>query len=331
MSSSSNGAKLRKGDFIFYPFDHFHLATIEPGSLEKPGSGWHYPGEPTRRGSRAGCLNRRAITTLVTNSSSGQPSVQMGYSGFLEQNVNKGTGNLHSEVSELNIHSDTSHRTTNCIVVERSPLSPTQKDRSPMLTLCHANVRAVKSKTACLREYISSTDMDIFALTETWLTEKDNAAKLEIYSLESHSFIQQDRNGRRGGGTGLLFKKAIDVKKITAGEKLSFEFSEWRVSFNSLRAKLVVVYRPPYSEAHPITPRVFLEEFGSYLETIILSPESLILTGDYNFHVDVEDDPDTRAFLDLLASMGLKQHVNVPIHVSSHTLDLMKCMHEHDI
>ena len=76
---------------------------------------------------------------------------------------------------------------------------------------------------------------------------------------------------------------------------------------------------------------MFLEEFGSYLERIILSPESLILTGDYNFHVDVEDDPDARAFLDLLASMGLKQHVNVPIHVSSHTLDLMKCMHEHDI
>ena len=127
-------------------------------------------------------------------------------------------------------------------------------------------------------------------LTETWLTEKDTAAKLEIYSPESHSFIQQDRNGRRGGGTGLLFKKAVDVKKIAAGEKSSFEFSEWRVSFNSPRAKLVVVYRPPYFEAHPITPRVFFEEFGYYLETIILSQESLILTGDYNFHVDVEVD-----------------------------------------
>ena len=75
---------------------------------------------------------------------------------------------------------------------------------------------------------------------------------------------------------------------------------------------------------------MFLEEFGSYLETIILSPESLIPTGDYNFHVDVEDDPDARAFLDLLASMGLKQHVNVPTHVSGHTLDLM-ITREHDL
>ena len=60
--------------------------------------------------------------------------------------MNKVTGNLHSEVSELNIHSDTSRRTTNFIVVGRSPLLSTQKDRLPMLTLCHANVRAVKSK-----------------------------------------------------------------------------------------------------------------------------------------------------------------------------------------
>ena len=158
--------------------------------------------KPTCRGSRAGRLKRRTIATAVSNSR--RPSVQMGYSGFLEQNVNKVTGNLHSEVSELNIHSVTSRPTTNFIVVERSPLLPTQNDYSPMLTLCHANVRAVKSKTACLREYISSTDMDIFARTETWLTEKDTAAKLEIYSPESHSFIQQDRNGRRGGGTNDL-------------------------------------------------------------------------------------------------------------------------------
>ena len=47
--------------------------------------------KPTRRGCRAGRLKRRAIATLLSNSR--QPSVQMGYSGFLEQNVNKVTGN----------------------------------------------------------------------------------------------------------------------------------------------------------------------------------------------------------------------------------------------
>ena len=46
--------------------------------------------------------------------------------------------------------------------------------------------------------------------------------------------------------------------------------------------------------------------------------------------MDVEDDPDARAFLDLLTSIGLKQDVNVPTHVSSHMLDLM-ITREHDL
>ena len=113
----------------------------------------------------------------------------------------------------------------------------------------------------------------------------------------------------------MLFKKNIDVKNIDSGERSSFEFSEWRVIF-------VIVYRPPYS-------RTFFEEFSSYLESIILSPESLLLTDDFNFHVDVASDPDARVFLDLLTSMGLKQHVTITAHVSEHTLDLL-ITREHD-
>ena len=41
----------------------------------------------------------------------------MGYSGFLEQNVNKVTGNLHSEVNELNIHSDTSRELATALLL----------------------------------------------------------------------------------------------------------------------------------------------------------------------------------------------------------------------
>ena len=280
MSSSSNGTKLWKGYFIFYPFDHVHLAIIESCSLDKPGSGWHYPSETNSPRKSGGAFEKESYSYTRIKFKATISSNRLFW--VFGAKCNKVTGNLHSEVSELNIHSDTSRRTTNCIVVECSPLLPTQKDQSPILTLCHANVRAVKSKTVCLREYISSTAMDIFGQTETWLTEKDIAAKLEIYFPESHSFIQQDQNGRRGGGTELLFKKAIDVKKIAAGEKSSIEFSEWRVSFNSLRAKLIVVYRAPYFEAHPITPWCFLRRLALisrqlfYLRSLLFQLETII-------------------------------------------------------
>ena len=65
--------------------------------------------------------------------------------------------------------------------------------------------------------------------------------------------------------------------------------------------------------------RVFFEEFGNFLESNILCPESLIFVGDFNFHMDVPSDPDACTFLDLLTSMGLKQHVSVPTHISGVT------------
>ena len=59
------------------------------------------------------------------------------------------------------------------------------------------------------------------------------------------------------------------------------------------------------------------------LSRINFSAESLILTSDFNFHMDVADDPEARFFLDLLTSMRPKQHVTVSIHISGHTLDLV--------
>ena len=101
--------------------------------------------KPTHRGSRAGRLKRRAIATLLSNSR--QPSVQMGYSGFLEQNVNKVTGNLHSEVNELSIHSDTSRELATALLLNLVHCCQHKRAVSPMLTICHANVRTVHMHT----------------------------------------------------------------------------------------------------------------------------------------------------------------------------------------
>ena len=54
-----------------------------------------------------------------------------------------------------------------------------------------------------------------------------------------------------------------------------------------------------------------------------MSAEPLLLSGGFNFHIDVASDVDAQVFSDLLTSMGLKQHVTVPTHISGHTLDLL--------
>ena len=54
-----------------------------------------------------------------------------------------------------------------------------------------------------------------------------------------------------------------------------------------------------------------------------MSPEPLLITGDFNIHVDVPNDSNAARFLELLTSMGLEQHVDKPTHISGHTLDLI--------
>ena len=54
-----------------------------------------------------------------------------------------------------------------------------------------------------------------------------------------------------------------------------------------------------------------------------MSPEPLLITGDFNIHVNVPGDPDAARFLALLTSMGLEQRVDKPTHISGHSLDLI--------
>ena len=121
----------------------------------------------------------------------------------------------------------------------------------------------------------------------------------------------------------MLLNEAIDVRKVDSGERRSFEFGEWILKHGSSKLRVIVIYRIPYSAAHPVSTSVFLDEFPAYLESVVMSPEPLLITGDFNIHVDVPNDKGAARFLELLTSMGLEQHVDKPTHFSGHTLDLI--------
>jgi hypothetical protein len=180
-----------------------------------------------------------------------------------------------------------------------------------------------QSKSADFIELVVNSSADLVAVTETSLTDKDSAARLEIIP-SGYKLINQARLGRAGGGIALLYRDSITIKKIRGKEEISFaiEFAEFIVKSGSFSTRLVIVYHPPYSEAHPITDRTFLTEFTAYLESIILSVEPLLIVGDFNLHVDDPNDAVAVAFLDTLESLNLEQHVTGPTHVHNHTLDL---------
>ena len=65
---------------------------------------------------------------------------------------------------------------------------------------------------------------------------------------------------------------------------------------------------------------MLLVEFAMF---ILLIKENLLISGDFNIHVDNIHDSDAIKFSDLLESFGLKQHVTGPTHKDGHTLDLI--------
>ena len=70
----------------------------------------------------------------------------------------------------------------------------------------------------------------------------------------------------------------------------------------------VAVDRPPYSKAHPVTANMFYDEFVNHLENVVMCPEILIISGDFNFHQNYSTNSDANTFTELLETFSLLQY-----------------------
>ncbi|XP_068707911.1 uncharacterized protein [Montipora foliosa] len=209
----------------------------------------------------------------------------------------------------------------NIIVAKRQQVLEHIKNDTRQLLLCVLNARSLRNKSATFVDLVCDSKADLFAVSETWLTDNDTAILSEI-TPQGYTPHHCPRSDRREGGTALIFKESINVEKVSVAGKGSFETSEWLVNpAATTRLRVVIVYRPPHSVKHAVSTSTFITEFSDYLESLVMSSEPLLILGDFNIHMDLPDDTDCRNMSDLLVSMGLKQHVLQPTHERGHTLD----------
>ena len=142
------------------------------------------------------------------------------------------------------------------------------------------NARSIKNKTLEFADLVREHDLDVIGISETWLTPNDSAV-IADFTPCGYSFHHVTQANKRGGGVGLMTRSSIDVK-INPKPQIFGSFESLGVELAHSN-RLVIIYRPPGSTAPFST---FLDEFTSLIDSYLYTQSSLIITGDFNIHVD---------------------------------------------
>ena len=176
----------------------------------------------------------------------------------------------------------------------------------------------MNNKLLEILEAFHDLNLDVLALTETWLEDGDvvTPAVLKECGFALHGCSRKTR----GGGVAVLTKSNLKVKTVKSSIRpKSFECLQVEIEGSNLqKSRLVVIYRPPSNSKTD-----FLSEFEEYITSLDgLSGHPLIL-GDFNIHTEDETDKTSSAFGELLLDNRWEQHVEDPTHESGSTLDLV--------
>ena len=148
------------------------------------------------------------------------------------------------------------------------------------------NIRSAVHKSALVHDLIDENNLDVLALSETWVVEDDPPAiKLDI-APPGYGILQTERHGatvsNRGGGLALIFRNNIDVKRYPAGlvkdAPVTFEYQMFELRFGKLRTMLVNIYRPPAGGLAR-----FCDDLSNFLTVVLAkSGDRLLMCGDFN-------------------------------------------------
>ena len=129
-------------------------------------------------------------------------------------------------------------------------------------TFCLINTQSVRNKIELVKDFILEHDIDICALTETWLSKFDEPVVQQLQP-DGYKLLHVDRTDRSGGGVAVLCRCSTHPVVSSEAKFTSFESINIKLKIHQTFINLVVIYRPPSLPQVPAS--VFLNEFSGYL------------------------------------------------------------------
>ena len=147
--------------------------------------------------------------------------------------------------------------------------TPPATPEATTLRMSLFNVRSLSNKTFILNDFISSENLDLMFLTETWLQGADCNQLVELCPPHYECFNQPRVSGR-GGGLVCVYKKSFKCHLLHFNGFSSFEALTFKLA-GSYPILFALIYRPPKSASS------FLAEFPEFLSSLVLNFEETIL------------------------------------------------------
>lgn len=177
------------------------------------------------------------------------------------------------------------------------------------------NTQSINNKSTLIEEHIREKGLDLMCFTETWHHPGTYSAISEACP-PGYSYMEAARNTGHGGGLAVIHRQDLELSPISLPTTSSCECLAFKCK-PPFPMTVLLIYRPP--KPNP----AFIPEMSDLFTTLCTTSANTIILGDINIHVDTPSCHFATDFLQLLDTLNLQQHVDVPTHSRGHTLDLV--------
>ena len=182
------------------------------------------------------------------------------------------------------------------------------------------NTRGLKSEENLLKGEIVAKNLEIIAITETWLnnTNKENAwCKTSELNRDDLNIDIINREGR-GGGIAIVWRNTITVTRCKHGILNTFEYGIWKLisGISSFQNRNTISHPPNKG-----TLNEFINERCELLDS--LDSSEILWMGDFNIQVNQCTNTDTEQFVQTIEAMSIEQLVSFSTHDLGNTLDII--------